>query len=262
MKISTIKIKSFFKKKDFYTLLSFIILIFLWKIISILVGCEIIFPSPENTFAGFLKLLKSGELFLVIISSVKRGFIGFSLSLILGVIFGFVAGFNKIFHKIFEPFMVIIRTTPVIAVILIALIWFRATNVPVFASFLMAFPITYVNVVEGIKNIDIKLVQMAKVYNIKKARVVSEIYLPSLVPFLISGVSTAAGIGWKVIIAAEVLSQPKYAIGTSLQTSKIYLNINEVFAWTIITILIGYLFERIIRFIANRTIKWNKNYVS
>ena len=55
--------------------------------------------------------------------------------------------------------------------------------------------------------------------------------------FLIAAISTSFGIGWKVVIAAEVLSQPKYAIGTSLQNSKLYLNIDEVFAWTIIAIL-------------------------
>ncbi len=84
----------------------------------------------------------------------------------------------------------------------------------------MSFPIICTNVIEGIKNIDIKLIEMAKIYKIKKYRIIREIYLPSMVPFLIAAISTSFGIGWKVVIAAEVLSQPKYAIGTSLQTFK------------------------------------------
>lgn len=262
MKISTIKIKTFLKKEGFYNTLSFILLVLVWKIISLLVGSEIIFPSPEDTFVSVFKLFKSSEFFLVILSSIKRGFFGFLMSLVLGIIFGFLAGFNKTFRKIFEPFMIVIRTIPIIALILIALIWFKADNVPIFASFLIAFPIIYVNTVEGIRNTDIKLIQMSKIYNIRKLRVITEIYLPSLFPFLISAVSTAVGTGWKVVIAAEVLSQPKYAIGTSLQTSKIYLNINDVFAWIIIAIFIGYIFERVIRLIGNRLVKWNKDYVS
>lgn len=262
MKISTIKNSPFFKNKDFYNVISFIILILLWKMISVIIKSEIIFPSPESTFTGLLELLRSGEFFIIIIHSLKRGLFGFSISLITGIIFGFAAGFNKVFYKIFEPFMVMIRTTPVIAVILIALVWFKPDNVPVFACFLMVFPIIYIDTVEGIKNVDIKLLQMAKIYNIRKSRVIREIYLPSLLPFLIPAISSATGIGWKVIIAAEVLSQPKYAIGTGLQASKIYLNINEVFAWTIVTVLLGYIFERIIRTIGSRLVRWDKNYVS
>ena len=113
---------------------------------------------------------------------------------------------------------------------------------------------------ECIKNIDPKLLEMAKIYGIKRTRVIKEIYLPSIIPFLTAAISTAFGIGWKVVIAAEVLSQPKYAIGSSLQNSKIYLNINDVFAWTIIAILIGYLFERLIRLIEKKSLKWKREY--
>jgi len=123
----------------------------------------------------------------------------------------------------------------------------------------MSFPIVCTNVKEGINNIDKRLVDMAVIYKIKKRRIISEIYLPSIVPFLTAAVSTSFGIGWKVVIAAEVLSQPKYAVGTSLQDSKLYLNIDEVFAWTIVAILIGYLFEKIIRFIEKKALKWKSS---
>ena len=55
-----------------------------------------------------------------------------------------------------------------------------------------------------------------------------------------------------------MLSQPDFAIGTSLQTSKIYLNIDKVFAWTIVAILLGYLFEKLVRLIEKREFKWKK----
>lgn len=248
-------------KRDYLlTLASVIFLIVAWKLISLIIGSAIIFPSPESTLISLFNLVKTREFFLIILSSLERGIIGFILSFILGTAVGFAAGFNKTFNKLLEPVLVIIRSTPVMSVILIALIWFRATNVPIFASFLMSFPIICTNVVEGIRSIDIRLLQMAKIYKIKKIRIIGEVYLPSLVPFLIAAVSTAFGIGWKVVIAAEVLSQPKYAIGTSLQLSKIYLNIDEVFAWTIVAVFIGYIFERLVRLIEKYTVKWKRDY--
>jgi NitT/TauT family transport system permease protein len=253
---------SIIKKEIFYTSISFLLLLVLWKIISLIVGSEIIFPSPESTLASLIELIKTRDFFLSILASLARGMVGFIISLVLGTIFGFIAGFNGTFYRIFEPFLVIIRTTPVISVILLALIWFRASNVPVFASFLMSFPIVCTNVIEGIKNIDNKLIEMARVYKIGRPRIIRDIYLPSITPFLMAAISTSFGIGWKVVIAAEVLSLPEFAIGTSLQTAKTYLNINEVFAWTIVAILMGYTFERLIRLLEKRTFKWKRENVT
>jgi len=249
---------SIIKKDVLYTILSFILLLAAWKIISLIVGSAIILPSPESTFVSLFNLIVTRDFFLIILASIARGIAGFAISFVLGTIVGFFAGFNRIFYRIFEPFLVIIRSTPVMSVILIALIWFKASNVPVFASFLMSFPIVCTNVIEGIKNIDPKLTEMARVYKIRKSSIIGEIYLPSILPFLMAAISTSFGIGWKVVIAAEVLSQPDFAIGTSLQTSKIYLDIDKVFAWTIVAILLGYLFEKLVRLIEKRAFKWKK----
>lgn len=258
MKTSITKKSFFLRHGEIYTLISFILIIAAWKITSLFISSEIILPSPENTALSMFNLIRTREFFIIILSSLQRGLLGFVISFILGALFGFLSGLNKIFKKIFEPFLSIIRTTPVITIILIALIWFKANNVPVFASFLMAFPIICTNIIEGIENVDKKILEMANIFKIKKSRVIGEIYIPSLIPFLTAAVSSSFGIGWKVVIAAEVLSQPKYAIGTSLQTSKIYLNINDVFAWTIYAILIGYIIERIIRFAESKTVRWKK----
>ncbi len=241
-----------------YTILSFCILLVIWKILSLIVNSEIIFPSPEKTFIAFINFLKLKIFYVSILSTIYRGLIGFLISFILGISFGFLAGFNNVFYKIFEPILVTIRSTPVITIILIALIWFKAENVPIFSSFLISFPIICANVIEGIKNIDIKIIQMAKIYKISKKRVFFEIYIPHILPFIVSASSTAFGIGWKVVVAAEVLSQPRIAIGTNLQNAKIYLKINEVFAWTLTAIFLAYLFEKIIRVIEKRIIYWKR----
>ncbi len=258
MKTSITKKPSFFQNEGIYTIISFLFLLSAWKMISLVISSEIILPSPENTAISMLNLIRTKEFFIIISASFQRGLLGFTISFVLGIFFGFLSGLSRVFRSIFEPFLSVIRTTPVITVILIALIWFKASNVPVFASFLMAFPIICTNVIKGIDNVDKKILEMAKIFRINKSRVIREIYIPSILPFMAAAVSSAFGIGWKVVIAAEVLSQPKYAIGTSLQTSKVYLNINDVFAWTTYAILIGYIIERIIRFAEYKTMKWKK----
>ena len=75
-------------------------------------------------------------------------------------------------------------------------------------------------------------------------------------PFIISGASSAMGIGWRAIIIGEVLSQPKYGIGTKMQSAQTFLNVDAVIAWTIIAILISYGFEKLIRWSEHKIVVW------
>ena len=75
-------------------------------------------------------------------------------------------------------------------------------------------------------------------------------------PFIISGASSAMGIGWRAIIIGEVLSQPKYGIGTVMQSAQTFLNVDAVIAWTIVAVIISYGFEKIIRWSERKLIVW------
>lgn len=244
------------KKDNFLIILSIIIILLIWKIISEFVSSDIIFPSPEKTVIRLFEIVSEKGFLKIILFSVLRGLLGFSLSFIIGTTLGVISGFNKVFFKMFEPVIVAVKSTPLMSIILIALIWLKSTNVPVFASFLVSFPIIYTNIVEGIKNVDFKVIEMANLYKVKRARILSEIYLPAIMPFIISSSLTSLGIGWKAVIAAEVLSNPEYAIGTNMQISKIYLQTDKVIAWTVIVVLIGFIFEKTVRLVEKRIVRW------
>jgi NitT/TauT family transport system permease protein len=113
----------------------------------------------------------------------------------------------------------------------------------------MCFPIIWTNTVTGIRSTDVKLLEMCQVYKIKKLRVIKSVYLYSSLPYIQAGMISALGIGWKVTSAAEVLSLPKYSIGRFLYDSKVYLEIPDLFAWTIIIISLSFLFEGLLKFI-------------
>lgn len=133
------------------------------------------------------------------------------------------------------------------SIIIIAIMWFKDTNVPIFVAFLMCFPIIWTNMVSGIKSTDQKLLQMCKIYNVKKIRVITSVYFYSVMPYVKAAMISALGIGWKVTSAAEVLSLPKYSIGRYLYDSKVYLEIPYLFAWTVIIITLSYFFETVLK---------------
>jgi len=220
--------------------------ILMWEMLAIVISKEIYFPSPFSTCKALIKLLSFKTTYIVILFSSYRTILGYALSCLFGIILGYFCGIYQFMYELFKPLVSIIRTVPVMSIIIIALLWFKDTNVPIFVTFLMCFPIIWTNTVSGIKNTDIKLLQMCKVYNIKNWRVIKSVYLYSSLPYIKASMVSSLGIAWKVTSAAEVLSLPKYSIGRFLYDSKVYLETPDLFAWTIIIIILSSLFEKLL----------------
>lgn len=242
--------------KRIISIVSILVLIGLWKFISVLYQSDAILPSPESTLITTLKLFISKNFLKVIGATLLRGIVGFVISFVLGVSLGILAGVNKYVNAFLNPILVTIRSTPVISLILLALIWFKVDYVAIFIAFLTMFPFICTNVIDGIKNVDQDLVAMSKVYKINQQKITREVYLPAITPFIFSGASSAMGFGWRAIIIGEVLSQPQLGIGTLMQTAQTYLLVNEVIAWTIIAVIISYLFELGIRKTEQLIVNW------
>lgn len=235
---STIKTKSYIK-----TILIIGFWIMVWQIGYIIVGRDLYLPAPFQVFSRLTELGAEKAFWTSIMYSVYRVGLGVILSVILGIAVGIISGMNDLVYEILNPAMVAIKSTPVMSFIILALIWFSSTNSPIFICFLMCFPLVWTNTVAGIRNVDKKLLEMAHIYDVSKKQIIKKIYLPSLKPYFVSSSVQALGLGWKVTVAAEVLSNPRHSIGGNLYAAKAYLDIPGLFAWTITVIGLSYVFE-------------------
>lgn len=233
------------------------VILILWEFAALRIDSEQIMPGPWTTFVSTLSLFVQKEFALVILTTIFRGVLGFIIAGVLGISLGIIAGIHDGFSAFMRPWVVVMRSTPVVAFVLLAIIWFSQSTA-IFIGILTMFPMIFTNIVEGIHNVDEKLLEMAKLYNIKKIKVIRCIYIPAIAPFMVSGISSAVGIGWRAIIVGEVLSQPRYGIGSSMQLAQIQMNVDKLIAWTIIAVLLGFMFEKLIRFIENVTINRHK----
>lgn len=238
------------------TVLSILLMILAWYLLALSFGKEYILPTPAATVKELWVIITSAYFWPDVAATISRGLLGFFISLLLGVLLGLLAGFSKAVFWLLQPWVTVFRSTPVMSVIILAIIWFESDMVPVMVTLLMLFPIIYGNVVAGIRNADQGLLEMARMYKVKPWRIVGELYLPSILPYLLAGASTAMGIAWKVIIAAEILSQPTLAIGSRLMLAKINFATAQVFAWTVVTIVISFIFEYLLKALENNLKTW------
>ena len=109
---------------------------------------------------------------------------------------------------------------------------------------MMALPIVWSNVREGLLQTDRQLLEMARVFAVPKGRVLMQIRLPSLSPYFLSACRSAIALAWKAGIAAEVLCVPEHSIGRAIYEGKTYLMTDELFAWTFLVVIISVLIEQ------------------
>lgn len=235
---------------------SVVLLLAVWELLALHYDSAFILPGPWETLVSLCGLFAEKGFWAVVGTTLLRGLVGFVIAGILGIAAGILAGLYSGFNAFISPLLVIIRSVPVIAITLLALIWFKPDSVPVFIGMLTMFPIVCTNVISGMKSVDLRLVQMARFYRVGRRRIVSELYLPAIAPFIFSGISSAFGIGWRAIIVGEVLSQPRYGIGTMMQSAQTFLKVDVLIAWTVVAVLLSYLFESIIRLVERRVVRW------
>ena len=228
--------------------LSLVVIVAAWFIIARIIHAELILPTPAKVFSSALNLLKSPAFWRAFAHTFLRVIVSFVITVVLGTVIGLACGFSSFTRDFFELPLSIIRATPVVAFILIALFWFKSGTVPVFVCVLMTLPIMTTAVSNGFTKSDEKLLSMAKVFNFSRGQIFRYIQLPSLVPFFLNGMVSTFGLSWKVVAAGEVLSLPKYAAGTMLQKAQVHLETSTVMAVAILLVLVSFIIERVFMF--------------
>ena len=188
---------------------------------------------------GFALLLAA----LLLLALAALG--GFFLAAALGTLLAALAARFKRVEEWLAPPVLAMKTVPVASFVILALIWFGSRNLSVFIALVMVFPVIYTNVLAGVRAADRDLAEMARVFRIPLLRRIRCIALPQVAPYFRAGCALGLGLCWKAGVAAEVIGMPVPSIGERLQQAKVYLDTPELFAWTLVIVLISVGFEKL-----------------
>lgn len=216
-----------------------------WQVSAMIVDTEFLFPSPIAVICRLFTMWLEEGFFLAIFNSFQKIVLGFMLGLVLGISLALIAARLSIVEDLLWPFMITIKSVPVASFIVLALMWLTSKELSVFISFLMVLPIIYTNILSGIKNSSREMDQMATVFRMPLSRRVLYIWIPRIKPFMLSACSIALGLSWKAGVAAELIGIPSNSLGEMLYYSKIYFNMLDLFAWTLVIVLISISFEKL-----------------
>lgn len=255
MRSFTIKNKNSKPRKVFFTFLILLFWIFIWEVLFKLVNQEILIVSPKDVFLNVLTLWRKFSFWKTIFFSTSRIMVGFSLAVLLGVILAYLSARFNLFLVFIKPLFTVIKSTPVASFVVLTLIFIKSAYLPIFISFLMVLPIVWNNVLEGIRKVDSKLIDLGKIFKFSRSTYFFKIYIPSVFPYFSSAIATGLGFAWKAGIAAEIIANTKFSIGSEIYDSKIYLDTLNLFSWTVVVIIMSLLLEKFISFLFRRMTK-------
>lgn len=232
--------------KPLKTIIIAICWLLLWQLAAMAVGSALLLPSPIVTAKALVQLAGTALFWKTTGTTLLRVAAGFLLGMAVGTVLGIITALSRGLDAFLGPLRSVVKATPVTSFIILVLLWLTTTLTPVFISFLMVMPIAWANVREGILAVDRQLIEMAELFRLPRRERLKHIYLPSLAPQYLAACTTGFGFAWKSGVAAEVIARPALSIGKYLYESKLYLNTDELFAWTAAVILLSMLLERLL----------------
>ena len=242
-------------RKYIRTTLIVLIWLVIWQVLAIIVNNSILLSGPVETVKALIFLGSEPSFYISVGKTVLKILLGFLIGMCLGSAISMLSYRFGIVREFFSPFVSVVKSIPIVSFIIIALIWAGSSNVTIIVSSVISFPIFYKNLLEGLLVTDPKMLDLARVFEMKTSKKIRYIYLPSLSPHIKSAISLAIGMAFRGGITAEVVGQPVRSIGNGLYRAKINLATSEMLAWTLVAVLAAFIIERLISFIVKKVLK-------
>uniref|UniRef100_A0A7C4W3Z3 ABC transporter permease subunit n=1 Tax=Fervidobacterium thailandense TaxID=1008305 RepID=A0A7C4W3Z3_9BACT len=222
------------------------LLLGLWLIVSLLVGSELILPSPIKVFNTLAVLLKDPRTYQAILSTITKISVVLTATLVTGVALGFAIGLNDKLYQLFRPATLVIQAVPIITWLALVMFAFGIGWLgPVVVSVLSLFPHVLLTTAVGIRSTDVKLKEMATIYRVPKRKIIRDVYLGSVLPQMVAALQVVVGNVWKVVVVAEYMCGDR-GIGVMIAWARQSVAVDKVYAYTAVTVVMGLIVENVV----------------
>ena len=226
----------------------------LWQILAMIIDNRLLLPSVAETLKTLAGLACGGEFYLNIGWTLLRCILSMALSFAAGLAAAWAASRSGLVRSFLTLPVGFFKAVPVMAVIIYVILLAEADWVAVAVCFLMCFPVVYTNVLSGLDSMNRELLELAQVYELTAFQKIRHIYFPGIMPQIKAAVRLTAGLSWKAVVAAEVLSIPKHSLGYEMINAKYYLETPTLFSYILVIVLLSLAMEKLINILLG---KWS-----
>lgn len=226
-------------------LLSFLVAVIIWALLSLTLPPEI-FPGPIETARTLWDEIAGGRVGTDLAMTLLRVVAGLMLALIMGVPVGVLMGLNRRAEAVLDVWVMIGLTVPSLCYAIMAFMWFGLNEgSAILAIAVTAAPSITINIWEGVKNVDTKLVAMARIFEASRPAIVRRVLMPQIFPYIMASARFGLGIIWKITVLVELIGRPN-GVGFKLFYWYQLADMRQVLAWTLLFTIIMLLIELVI----------------
>jgi NitT/TauT family transport system permease protein len=206
-------------------------------------------PSPGEVLDTFWEMARSGELLQHIVISLQRILVGFGAGLSTAVPMGLLIGRVRLVRDFIEPILDTIRPVPALAFLPLAILWFGIGEASkIFLLWFGTFFVIIISVIEGVYNLDVVLLRVARNLDASEPQIFLHVLLPGILPFILEGMRQAIATAFRVIVAAEMIAS-QTGIGFLILHSSLFYRSDRVFVGIITLGVLGMTADKFISYL-------------
>ncbi len=219
-------------------MLGILLLGFLIQLAGSLKGDRLVFPGVPEILKAFFVLLGKPETYRLILTSMKHLIQALLIASLIGIFVGISEGYSDLVRSLFKPFMIFLRSIPMIVMVVIIMVLTKYTRVPVIATTLFLIPLISEAVCEGYRNMDRNLIDVYRLNGSMSLYVLTHVHLPLMAGYLKQAYISAVGMGLKLVVSTEYLVQTKNSLGKAVYSSSYFNEYEEIYAYALIMIFL------------------------
>ncbi|PTQ07508.1 ABC transporter permease [Sphingomonas oleivorans] len=242
--------------------LSPVLLLLLWELGS-RIGLipERTLAAPSAVLGTLMSMTLSGELPSNLLISFGRATLGLAIGASAGLVLGLMAGLSRPGEAVIDPLMQIKRTIPVVALSPLFIVWFGIGETPKIAliAFATLFPI-YLNLYNGIRSVDVRLVDAARSFGLTRAQLILHVILPGALPSLFVGLRYSLSLSVLLLVIAEQINASA-GLGYLVNNARDFMRTDIIVLCLMVYALLGLAADYLVRLLERRALAWRPNLV-
>jgi sulfonate transport system permease protein len=238
-----------------------VLIVVAWHIASVSGAiAPYLLPPPSAVVTTLWEMTLNGVLFKHVQASVTRWVVGFILGGGLGLLLGSWVGLSRGAERTLDTSVQMLRTIPFLAMAPLLIIWLGLDEAPKITLVgLAAFFPLYINTFAGIRNVDRKLIEVGRVYQLSGPEMLRRVIIPAALPAVFTGVRYGLGVAWLALVVAELMGATR-GLGFMLVEGREFVRIDVIVGGIILFSVVGKVVDTFVRLLEARFLRWRDTY--
>ena len=221
------------------------------------------FPPPSRIAQGAWELSVHGfpegvRVWTHTLVTLRRIFSGFVLAMILAIPLGILIGASHTLDRLTHPVITFARSVATLSLLPLVIVWFGTGEIS--KTLLIAYGCLWVmlsNVIAGVKYVDPTLIRAARTMDTPGSEIFIRVVLPAALPRIFAGARTALGVGFMVIVGAEMIGTIE-GLGALIMEARTFYRTDVTIVGMVLLGVMGVLFAIGMEVLERRLLPWNR----